>query len=877
MEDQPKTKTEAETELAALRERVVELEREVEHHKSLYAMVRLMCDNVPDLIWAKDLYKKFLFVNKAMCQKLLGAVDTNEPIDKTDIFFAERERRAHPENTHWHTFGEICADSDAVVMATKKSERFEEFGNVQGQFLCLDVYKAPFWDEQGRIIGTVGCGRIVTEEKKMAREREQAVQALQQRLAMEELVTTISSRFINVPTTAIDTEIHQALRAIGEFTGVDRCYIHIFTADGVRIGTSYEWYAAGFNPREELMKGSALELFPWTLEKLRLLETIYVPAVDELPPEARAEQQTWQAQGIRSILAIPLAVNHALVGFFGLDIERKSERKTWSEEDVSLLRLMAEVFVNLLARKQAEATLAEQENFIQNVASASPNIMYVYDRIANRTIYANRDIGEALGYGRGELLASENNLFPTLVHPADLPRLSAHRQALEESRPGDIIELEYRMRDKAGNWRWLYNRELVFKRIETGKVAEVLGTTQDITARREIEEALRWYAKRLQALHEVDRGILATRSPETIAAATLHHIQDLIPCRWATIIEFGAGNKPTRLLALFTEGHTSGNNTLAARLVKTADLPAYRQTQLRVVQDLVALPQYDLLEEILNEQGVQAYVNVPFLVHGEVTGLLIVGTTSPNEFSPFALDLVEEVATSLALAIRHARLDEQARQDAQTKTMLLQEVNHRVKNNLASIIGLLHLEHRRVSSEEISASYQKTMANLINRVQGLATVHRLLSAAEWSPVPLSDLAYQVIESTAQALAYDRHVFIDVSPSPVQVIPRQANSLALVINELATNTLKHGLVGQQATRVSVSIAVEEQNAVWFEFRDNGPGYPQAILDLATVKASISVGLDLVQTIVRRELRGILTFANNRGAIINIRFPLVQADK
>lgn len=876
MEDQIDTKSEAEAEIAGLRQRIAELEQEVEHQKSLYAMVRLMCDNVPDLIWAKDLDRKFLFVNKAMCQKLLGAADTSEPIGRTDMFFAERERRAHADNPNWHTFGEICSDSDAVVMSTRKPARFEEFGNVKGQFLYLDVYKAPFWDEQGRMIGTVGCGRIVTEERKTAREREQAVQALQQRLALEELVTTISSRFINVPLTAIDTEIHQALHAIGEFTGVDRCYIHIFAANDVRIGESYEWYATGFGPREELMKGSSLEPFPWTLEKLRLLETIYVPAVDELPPEAHAEHRTWEAQGIRSILAIPLAVNHVLAGFFGLDIERKTERKTWSEEDVSLLRLMAEVFVNLLARKQAEATLAEQENFIKNVASASPNILYVYNRLANRTIYANRDIGETLGYNRGELIAAENDLFAALVHPDDLPRLSTHRQALEESQQGDIIELEYRMRDKAGNWRWLYNRELVFKWTETGKVAEILGTTQDITTRRETEEALRRYAKRLQALHEMDRSVLAARSPETIAATTLHHIQDLMPCRWAAIIEFGA-SKPTRLLAFFTDGHTSSDGAVTARLVETADLPVYRQAQLRVVQDMLALPRHDALEDILREQGVRAYVSVPFLVLGEVTGLLIVGTNSPGAFSPFALDLVEEVATSLALAIRHARLDEQTQQDAQTKTVLLQEVNHRVKNNLASIIGLLHLEQRRIGPEEITAPYQKTMASLINRVQGLATVHSLLSAAEWSPVPLSDLAYQVIESTAQALAYNRHVFINVSPSPVQVIPRQANSLALVINELATNTLKHGLVDMQATRISVSISLEAQSSVHFEFRDNGPGYPREVLDLAAVEASISVGLDLVQTIVRKELRGILLFANERGAVITIQFPLVQPDK
>ncbi|MEA2075027.1 MAG: response regulator, partial [Euryarchaeota archaeon] len=149
-------------------------------YKSLYSMVRLMCDNVPDMIWAKDLEKKFIFANKAICEQLLNAKDTDEPIGKTDIYFAGRERRSHPDHPRWHDFGEICTDSDSVVMKSRKAERFDEFGNVKGEFLFLDVHKAPFWDEQRKMIGTVGCGRIVTKEKQIEEERKQAEEALRE-------------------------------------------------------------------------------------------------------------------------------------------------------------------------------------------------------------------------------------------------------------------------------------------------------------------------------------------------------------------------------------------------------------------------------------------------------------------------------------------------------------------------------------------------------------------------------------------------------------------------------------------------------------------------------------------------------------------------
>ncbi len=134
-------------------------------YKVLSEQFRLMSDNIPDLVWSKDLDGNFTFVNKAVCEKLLIAKDTQEPIGKKDMYFAIRQRKLYPDRKDWHTFGEVCINSDEVVLKTKKPQRFDEYGNVKGKFMFLDVYKAPIFDNTGKIIGTVGHGRIVTKEK----------------------------------------------------------------------------------------------------------------------------------------------------------------------------------------------------------------------------------------------------------------------------------------------------------------------------------------------------------------------------------------------------------------------------------------------------------------------------------------------------------------------------------------------------------------------------------------------------------------------------------------------------------------------------------------------------------------------------------------
>jgi PAS domain S-box-containing protein len=166
--------------ISARKEAELALRDSEKKYHGLYTLLRLMTDNMPDMLWAKNLQKEFVFVNQAICRNLLNAADTAEPLGKTDMFFASRERNAHPENPAWHTFGEICRDSDAVTLEEMRPMQFDEFGNVKGEFLFLDVHKAPLYDEEGRLIGVVGSARDVTASKEAETQLRRLSQAIEQ-------------------------------------------------------------------------------------------------------------------------------------------------------------------------------------------------------------------------------------------------------------------------------------------------------------------------------------------------------------------------------------------------------------------------------------------------------------------------------------------------------------------------------------------------------------------------------------------------------------------------------------------------------------------------------------------------------------------------
>ena len=168
-----------------------------QHARELASMLRLMCDNVPDMIWAKGLDKKYLFANKAICDQLLMADDIDEPIGRDDLYFAQRQRTRHSDVPDWHTFGELCQDSDAATLENGRPSQFEEFGNVRGEFMFLDVHKAPFVNEKGEVIGVVGSARNVTQQR-LADEKLRLASLVLENSSEAMMITDETERIVDV-------------------------------------------------------------------------------------------------------------------------------------------------------------------------------------------------------------------------------------------------------------------------------------------------------------------------------------------------------------------------------------------------------------------------------------------------------------------------------------------------------------------------------------------------------------------------------------------------------------------------------------------------------------------------------------------------------
>jgi len=209
--------------------------------------------------------------------------------------------------------------------------------------------KRAFFDEADRVAGIVGAFVDITD-------RTRAEAELRRRIEFERVVTDISTHFVGCHPDELDSAIHMALRKLGELTGVDRCYVFLLREHASTMDNTHEWCAEGIEPHRERLQGIATQDFPSVTQNVLRGRAAQVDRVSELP-EGSAERAEFELEGIRSLLLLPVCYSRSVIGFWGLDSVR-SER-SWSEDDVALLRVVGEIFANGLERRRAEEQLGE--------------------------------------------------------------------------------------------------------------------------------------------------------------------------------------------------------------------------------------------------------------------------------------------------------------------------------------------------------------------------------------------------------------------------------------------------------------------------------------------------------------------------------------
>lgn len=247
---------------------------------------------------------------------------------------------------------------------------------------------------------------------------------------------------------------------------------------------------------------------------------------------------------------------------------------------------------------------------------------------------------------------------------------------------------------------------------------------------------------------------------------------------------------------------------------------------------------------------------MPLISHDRVIGAANVQTVEPRTFTADEVELFAIIADLAATALEKAQT---------VRAAVVQEMHHRVKNNLQTIAMLLRLQ---LSQTDLAP--RDILHETINRVLSIAAVHDILSQEGVGLISLRQLIQQVAHNVATNMtAVGVPVEVTVNGDDLQLRSQPATSLALVTNELLQNALEHGM---PVTGGAIAIRLlDEGEQLRLEVRDNGLGLPEGFDPLQ----GGGLGLEIVRTMVTEDLGGTFSLTPREdGALARVVVPTAR---
>lgn len=199
-----------------------------------------------------------------------------------------------------------------------------------------------------------------TLKKNSSKKRNKKDSIIDYYLRFQDLLISISTKYINADLSNTDELIQKSLKRIGEFVGADRSYIFSYDFIKNTCSNTYEWCSEGTEPEIQNLQNVPIEFLKDWLEVHKKGEAFYVEDVSLLPDEGELGLRAiLEPQGIKSLITIPKIKNKELIGFIGFDSVRKLHK--YSENEKNILFVFANMLVNVIQRKEHEELIKKQE------------------------------------------------------------------------------------------------------------------------------------------------------------------------------------------------------------------------------------------------------------------------------------------------------------------------------------------------------------------------------------------------------------------------------------------------------------------------------------------------------------------------------------
>ncbi len=467
----------------------------------------------------------------------------------------------------------------------------------------------------------------------------------------------------------------------------------------------------------------------------------------------------------------------------------------------------------------------------ESAVDALPELICVTD-YHGKVVRANKTLEH---WHLGSLVSVNGQSFHELLHP-NCPNQVCYLESLLRQSLNSTLEqnpVQLSTFDATMGRHILIKIHAVAAKMDDSPPTAAI-VVQDITQRKQMEEALHSYTNRLEVMNRIGEAILAADSPQEIARAAVSRMRLLVPFQRAILALDDPTTDKLLVIDVFSE---NARVTRPDRWLATMDLSHPNGPGLDVIiliEDLNELTGHSSLEKELLQDGIISYMSIPLIAQNSFAGAFILGSDQPGIFEDDHIKIADEVADLLAIATHQAGLNrrlEQANNSLQralqAKEEMIQNVSHELRTPLSIISGYANLMNERAFGS-LNKEQLEALEILIGRLDQLEfLVSRLLTlqsldenALQCEELQLQPYFCKMVESwnlRANTEGIDLH--LNTAPD-LTTLQADRNLLTLAVGTLVDNAVKFSPDGGNITISSWM----EGDEVYISVADEGIGIP-----------------------------------------------------
>jgi len=472
-------------------------------------------------------------------------------------------------------------------------------------------------------------------------------------------------------------------------------------------------------------------------------------------------------------------------------------------------------------QKKAEDAIRREQWRLQNVLRGTKAGTWEWNILTGEA-----EIDEAsaalLGYTLDEFRPAIFDTWMRLKHPDDMKE--SNELLMEHVRgQSEYYSFDSRMWHKDGRWIWVQGRGKVSEWDESGKPLRIFGTHMDITERKLSEFALKESRERLQfALEGSELG------------------------EWDWNLKTNTITRNERWAAML--GYTLAE--IDADLQQGIDLqhPDDRESSWLAIQDHLAgkTASYAIEYRMLTRGGSYKWIHDCGKImerDGQGNPVRLCGTHANIDEKKKAEEKIQALLTE--------------------KELILKEVHHRIKNNMNTVTSMLSLQAGTVAETSAAIALQDAG----NRIQCMSLLYdKLFGSATYTKCAISEYLTSLVDEILGNFPEARSVKVEKNfQEDILLDVTQLQPLGIIMNELLTNTMKHGMKGRKDGLILIA-AVHVDGHIVVSVKDNGAGIPDGV----SFDNSTGFGLQLVHALTE-QLHGTIRIQRDHGTKFVLEFP------